>query len=118
MTTQTDLVPRPVDDDEPRGRARSTRVRVAAATAGAVLAAALFGGGFAVGQTVAADGAATAPQQGPLGQDGLGGPTGQDGQLPTPPDGFGAPTAPDGTGAGGTGTEDAGTWGSDDTDVA
>ena len=32
MTTQTDLVPRPVDDDEPRGRARSTRVRVAAAT--------------------------------------------------------------------------------------
>lgn len=109
MTTQTDLA-RPVDvDDEPRRPARGTRAGVATATAGVLLAAALFGGGFVVGRAVAADGGTTVPQQSPLGQHG---------QVPTPPDGFGAPTAPDGAGTGGTGTDDTGTSGSSGTDVA
>ncbi len=96
------------DDEQAEVRSGRPR-RTAAVVAGAVvLAAALFGGGFATGHAVADQGSTassgTTSQGDPTGRTGpggAGGPMGQDGQLPTPPDGQLAPPSQDGTGTDG-----------------
>lgn len=109
--------------DDEQGEPRSARPRRTGAVAAVavVLAAALFGGGFATGHAVADQGATTSPgmtsQGGPTGQTGpggAGGPTGQDGQLPTPPDGQLAPPSQDGTGTDGLDQPPSGSTTQDD----
>ncbi len=139
MSTTDTIRPHDVDDTVERPTAPQTVVlarhddenvetrpgrprRPAAVAAGAlVLAAALFGGGFAAGHAVADQGPTTSPgttsQGGPTGQGGpggAGGPMGQDGQLPTPPDGQLAPPSQDGTGTDGLGQDPSGSSTQDD----
>ena len=103
------------DDEQAEPRSGRPRRPAAVAAGAVVLAAALFGGGFATGHAVADQGPTTSPgttSQG--GPGGAGGPMGQDGQLPTPPDGQLAPPSQDGTGTDGLGQDPSGSSTQDD----